>query len=131
MVSSTGIGPARMKAVRITVDAKAVRNWAQFAQLISYQGGIIQSQISGRVMPPGTDIDIVMGYGGAQNQLVRDIADYLWAYKSKHRVGILICYCSVLDQCWMAGTGQLGGRQIDEDEEIDDCPIKDEEKFRQ
>jgi hypothetical protein len=120
-----------VKAVRITVDGKAVRHWTEFAQLISYKGGMAQSQISGRVMPAGTEIDIVVGDGGAQNQLVRDIADYMWEDKPKHRVGILVCYCSVLDQCWLAGTGQLGGLQMDEDDEIDDCPIKDEEKFRQ
>jgi hypothetical protein len=131
MASSNGIGPARVRAVRITVDGKAVRHWTEFAQRISYEGGMAQSQISGRVMPPGTEIDIVVGDGGAQNQLVRDIADFMWDDKPKHRVGILVCYCSVLDQCWLAGTGQLGGLQIDEDEEIDDCPIKDEEKFRQ
>jgi hypothetical protein len=50
--------------------------------------------------------------------------------ENEKRVGILICYCSVLDQCWLAGGG---GRfdQIDHDKEVDGCPIAAGDQFQQ
>jgi hypothetical protein len=79
MATNNGIGPARVKGVRITVDGRAVKHWLELARLIGYEGQMIQSHISDRVMPSGTSIDMVMGEGGPDNQLVRDIADYMWA----------------------------------------------------
>jgi hypothetical protein len=84
MATNNGIGPARVKGVRITVDGRAVKHWLELARLIGYEGQMIQSHISDRVMPSGTSIDMVMGEGGPDNQLVRDIADYMWEAKAKH-----------------------------------------------
>jgi hypothetical protein len=42
----------------------------------------------------------------------------------------LICYCSVLDQCWLAG-GNGRFENVDPDEDRDDCPIAKEDQFQQ
>ena len=130
---NSGVGPARVKAMRVSVDGRAVKRWMDLLSAIGHQGGFVQTQTSGRVLPPGTQVDmLLMGHQGeAGRKTIQDIADYLWEEKAKHRIGILICYCSVLGDCWLAGTGQLGGINIDEDEQIGDCPIADSDKFRQ
>lgn len=46
----------------------------------------------------------------------------------KHAISIIVCYCSVLDDCWVSG---LGDTRIDADPASDDCPITPAERFTQ
>jgi hypothetical protein len=73
-----GTGPARVIALRVTVDGRAVKNWfgAQVA-LGGQAGGVVQSTLSRTVLPAGKDVMLVR-----PNHLTIDICD-----------------CSVLDDC--------------------------------
>lgn len=132
MATNNGVGPARVTAMKVTVDGRPVKYWRELLDAIGQRGDWAQSQISRRVLPPGTTVDMLIGGPGeGGRQLINGVADALWEDKAPHRVGILLCYCSVLDECWLAGIGQLGNLTVDEDEQIGDCPIADRDRFRQ
>jgi hypothetical protein len=132
-VSNTGIGPARVRAVRVTVDGRPVKVWAEVMRTIGYDGRYLQSQISGRVLSPGKEMMVVEVPKGdpAAQKLVDELGDALWSDHAPHKLGFLLCYCSVFDECWLAGTGNLGGVRVDDDEEISRCPIAASDKFLQ
>src|SRR5690242_9853410 len=52
-VSSTGVGPARVKRVRVTVDGHPVPAWNDMLAALGLPLHRVQAQLSGRVIPPG------------------------------------------------------------------------------
>jgi hypothetical protein len=132
VAENTGVGPARVKAVRVTVDGRARKHWAEVMQAIGYQGHFIQSQISRRVLQPGKPIEVLEAPKGEEGRQMFDLVTrYFVNDGAEHRIGMLICYCSVFDDCWMTAMGQVGDVKLDTDEIIDRCPIAENEKFYQ
>jgi hypothetical protein len=41
--------------------------------------------------------------------MFEEVTRYFWGEDAHHKVGMLLCYCSVFDECWLTGLGQLGG----------------------
>jgi hypothetical protein len=125
-VTNRGVGPARIKGVRVEVDGRPVKRWEDVLQglgLPPVGGG---STLNRRVIPPG---ETIKTYEVADDDAGRALFKKVFRDNEK-RVGILICYCSVLDQCWLAGGG---GRfeQIDHDQELDSCSIAAADQFQQ
>ena len=93
-VFNWGIGPGRVREVRLTYQGEPVTNWNEFLTAVelpdvAYQ----QSQIAGRTIPPGTDSELIF------RTRDRDAAIKLRSVSPD--VGIELCYCSVFDECWM------------------------------
>lgn len=93
-VFNWGIGPGRVRAVRLTYQGEPVTNWNEFLTAVelsdvSYQ----QSQIAGRTIPPGTDAELIFR--------TRDREAAVKLRSVSPDVGIELCYCSVFDECWM------------------------------
>jgi hypothetical protein len=125
VVSNVGIGPARVRAVRVTLDGHPVKAWRDLMSALGHPSDYGVSQVSARVLAPGQRVEAINAWdtdGGrrAFQHVFRE---------SEARLDILICYCSVLDQCWMAGGFKSWG--IDADREVDDCPIAAAERFEQ
>jgi hypothetical protein len=122
-VINSGTGPARIVAVRVTVDHHPAVRWedAQKAMGVNPEG-IIQSQLSNTVLPAGKDMTILRPFDEATTP--RFVADFLG---SKHDLTIAVYYCSVLDECWLVTTedqpAALGGPAA--------CPIAVTERFKQ
>jgi hypothetical protein len=124
-VTNQGTGPARVTAMRVVVDDVAVTTWDEVWKAAGYplkESGIT-SWISHAVIPPGKEIVIVRPLGVDLNPA---------RFKSllpghRQELHITLCYCSVLDDCWVTGAGfpldtfALGA--------LDDCPIKLSERF--
>jgi hypothetical protein len=129
---NTGTGPARVTAVRVTVDGRPVREWDDVMRAIGYPGGYAQSQISGRVLPPGSRVEMLDASKGDERRKMFDqVTRYFFNDSAEHRIGMLLCYCSVFDDCWMTAMGQTSGVKLDVDLEIGRCPIAENERFRQ
>jgi hypothetical protein len=129
---NTGIGPARVRAVRVTVDGRPVREWGDVMKAIGYPGGYSQSQISGRVLPPGSRVDILDASKGEERRKMFDqVTRYFFDDRAEHRIGLVLCYCSVLDDCWMTAIGQTGGLKVDVERELGRCPIVENDSFRE
>jgi hypothetical protein len=130
MASSNGIGPARVKAVRITVDGKAVRHWTEFASGSVTRGdGPIADQRTSDAA----------GYGDRHRGGATAERKTSWSGTSPTSCGRTSPNTGLASHLLLLGAGTVlagryrpvGGLQIDEDEEVDDCPIKDKEKFQQ
>lgn len=126
-VTNEGTGPARVTAMRVVVDGAAVTTWGDVQRAARYGvgEGLIQSWISRAIIPAGKRIEFVKAYPGERSQgkfheLLPD---------GKHELAVTVCYCSVLDDCWVASSGDpmLDGRAITSD----GCPITVAERFVQ
>jgi hypothetical protein len=126
-----GVGPARVKAVKVTVDGKPQRGWDDVFRALRYDGGYVQSQISGQVVSPGLEIDVLMAHPGDEGLKMFDLVTRsFFNDKAEHKLSMLICYCSVFDECWLTSLGHVG-MDVDEDAEIGRCPIAKDDQFRQ
>jgi hypothetical protein len=123
-VTNSGVGPARIKGVKVEVDGRPVKTWDDVLRGLGLQPTAGGSTINRRVIPPG---EVVEAYAVMDDDAGRAVFSKVFRENEK-RVGMLVCYCSVLDQCWLFGAG---GRfeNVDPDEEVDECPIASGDQF--
>jgi hypothetical protein len=120
-----GAGPARVKAVLVQVDGKTMRSWAEVIKAIGHQDpGYGYRNLVNRVLPPGAAVEIFTAYDTPDSHKMFD--DFLGKERGFR---MLVCYCSVLEECWIAARGTFPG-PIDGDRQIDRCPIAAGERFR-
>jgi hypothetical protein len=121
-VTNGGTGPARVVAVRVTVDGQPVKTWAAAQIALGGQpGGIVQSTLSHTVLPAGKELTMIRPFNDDKNA-----AFIALLLSSKHELTIDVCYCSVLDECWRLDENvpqPIGGP--------DDCPFPEAEQFKQ
>ena len=120
-----GVGPARVTAIRVQVGGKTVRTWGEVIQAFGHADrGYNYSTFDGRVLPAGAEAELFTAHDNPESHRMFD--DFL---ANRRGFGMLVCYCSVLDECWLAGRGALSG-PVDGDRPIDRCPIARDERFR-
>lgn len=109
--ANKGLGPARVRQVEITLGATRVASgWDEVFRF--FEVGIPQevsmSMLTGNTMLPGEEVRMLAASTEAEGGL--DIAS----------MGMNICYCSVLETCWLlAMPDLLDGRS--DTERIDRC----------
>lgn len=91
-IANKGVGPALIRSARVTLDGKPVRNWHEMLTALYGKGqfNFSQDQIGGRVLSAGEGVPVFVPKG--------DIAPRF--DKDRFRVGMEICYCSTLGDCW-------------------------------
>lgn len=118
-VYNWGIGPGRVKSVRVTYEGEPVRDWSEFMEAVELPDAPYQqSQIAGRTIPAGVDGELVFRTSD------RDAAIKLRSISSK--VEISLCYCSVFDECWMMPNILTEGPKS-----VKTCPDFSDEAFLQ
>lgn len=125
-VVNQGTGPARVTAMRVVVDGAPATTWSDVFKAAGYRDeGAIYSSISRAVIPPGKEIVFVRPNERPESQA--KFKDLLPG--GEHRLHVTMCYCSVLDDCWVASTSDpsLDDRTITRD----GCPITVAERFVQ
>jgi hypothetical protein len=92
LVENSGIGPARVEAVQLTVDGSPVPDWTGFFQALEVPtSAYTTSQLSGRVLLPGRPLEV----------LILNAPEMAAAtFERWDRVAVRTCYCSVYDECW-------------------------------
>ncbi|WDI32869.1 hypothetical protein PUV54_06620 [Hyphococcus flavus] len=98
-VSNRGIGPARIKSVKVTVDGEVQTNWYDIVGMVAEeeQFGISNIPIVGMVLSPDEDITAVsVGVPFASKETTEAFRDLV----RSGRANMQICYCSVFDECW-------------------------------
>jgi hypothetical protein len=133
VATSRGVGPVRMRAVKVTADGRPVRSWEELLRAIDLVGPYSQGQISGRVLSPGEDLTVISFPEGDEGlRRFEQFGHDVYNADAPHHVGILICYCSVLDDCWLAGSGKANtGVAFEDDVQVDRCRIAPQERFRE
>lgn len=91
---NSGIGPARIRWLRLRHDGAAVATWSELVDrvpLAEPRYGFQHSYLGGRVLPAGQQIEALLVPPGP-------LADSLAAHTD--RIAAEFCYCSVYDECW-------------------------------
>jgi hypothetical protein len=121
-VTNNGIGPARVRAVRMAVDGRAVKTWADLLVALGHKPEHFgYSTLKGAVIPPGQQVEAFTAH---DNEAGRALFAEVFR-NQEPRIAMLVCYCSVLDQCWLASNRD----DVDADREIDACPIAQADRF--
>jgi hypothetical protein len=102
-VENTGIGPAIIKSMTVTVDGRPTRNWNDVLRaLLGHDPGpFSNSTIAERALRPGDKVTVL---GLPHEDLPADF------WKSISRVSISICYASVFDEYWLVRDARIGGQ---------------------
>lgn len=103
-LENKGIGPAIIRHVIVTVDGQPVPNWYEALQKLAGPGKyhFSESTMSGHVLKAGEAIDILVPHDSDNGVLSPEKSGALWTTlnKARSRVGVEICYCSTLGDCW-------------------------------
>lgn len=112
-VLNKGVGPARVRGVRVWIDGRPQRNWdAALRTLGIPPHGYQNSTLHDNVLSPGEQVTWIRIADPARYLRFRD------AYRTRFAVDI--CYCSTLGDCWVSSYRASGDRP--EQQEVPQCP---------
>jgi hypothetical protein len=129
-LANKGVGPALIRHVVLTVDGEPAVDWDAamrhlFGARIQRPGRYSYSQgnISDRVLSAGEKLTFFIPHFDATQGDLRVAFD-----RDRSRIGVEICYCSTLGDCWtLAANARLSGRTI----ETRRCPTRSAVTFKQ
>jgi hypothetical protein len=122
VIYDKGLGPAIIRSVRVTVDGKPQRDWDQVvtAMGLKLSEPLKSSTIGSVVISPGEELHLL--------KFASD-ADFAQAAAASRPLEMHICYCSVLNDCWLMNdqekTPALRVR------EVESCPVDPAADFTQ
>lgn len=111
--TNVGVGPAKMRAMRLLIDGKPARDWSSAIAGVGGQvtEGASRDFIRGRVLSPG---ESVVAFRTTDS----DLARRLQATVVNPDSSIAFCYCSIFDECWLADSQ----RDLQHPEAVEECP---------
>jgi hypothetical protein len=124
-IANKGVGPALIRRVVVSLDGKPVKTWAEMLRAL-YGPGQYRFQedtISGRVFSAGETLSVfVPKFDESQRALAARFD------RDRFRVGIDLCYCSTLGDCWRLVSTPPNPSHTDD---VPRCPPSDESSFRE
>lgn len=130
-VENKGVGPAIVRHVKVTVDGQPMRDWHQALDKMLGPGrhSFAQSTISNHVLSAGESMSVLVPHGVDGKPLTPENPDplYLAMNEARGRVGVEICYCSTLGECWLL----RGDEKATSTTEIRTCPERSADTFEQ
>lgn len=119
-IANKGVGPAIVRSVRVEVDGKPVRNWAQVLERLRLQDPDHgYSSLAGLVLSAGEDMMYL-------KPSTRERFVELRQHAGK-RLRIKLCYCSALNECW---TTQTWGESLEDAQRVvAQCPTTGSDEF--
>ncbi|MCC5982380.1 MAG: hypothetical protein JJU26_11755 [Oceanicaulis sp.] len=115
VVANHGVGPAEIRAMRVMLDGEAITTFQEIFDRMGEASGTERSYsyVAGRIFAPG-EAAAVISVQGAE-----DVARLLRVIGSMQPE---LCYCSILNQCWLAREELY--------ESVAQCPDYGAEQFR-
>ncbi len=100
---NSGVGPTRVRSVRVAYQGRAVGDAGDLLRACctaaidtTREVNSVTSDVRGRVIAAGRHIDfLVLPPDSAQRALFRAFN------RARFDVDVRVCYCSVLDECWV------------------------------
>lgn len=121
-MSNAGIGPAKIKSFEIFWNGRAYASTAALMKdccgLTQADGMLGTSSVAGTVLRPGDSVPLIRFVQSDSNEASWN-AFRAQRFKLTHR----ICFCSVLDECWLTRPQALGDTQDLEPPRVDGCPV--------
>lgn len=130
-LDNKGVGPAIVRHAVVMVDGQPVPNWEQALQKMLGPGkhNLSQSTITGHVLSPGESMNILVPHNPDATPLTFDRANPLYTQMNdaRMRVGLEICYCSTLGECWTLHSDATRSSTV----ETSSCPAPSATSFQQ
>ena len=122
-LTNKGFGPAMIKAVVVTVDSVPIADWrGVMAALVPNDSiELTQSKITDVVISPQSEVQMIAVARGVQSDSVSGQVE---------RVGMRVCFCSIYDDCWWLLRPSFGGGTRWTFEEVKDCVVEENRRFR-
>jgi len=120
-LTNAGIGPARINAIRVTVDGKAYADWADVLAAMGSEllPSVGRNWALGRVLIPGEG---VYWLDVQDPELVRRISPL----SESERTRVELCYCSIFEQCWLSDSRASQRAPV----AVAECPDFGEQAFQ-
>jgi hypothetical protein len=103
-LDNKGVGPAIIRNVKVTVDGQPVRNWPEVLQKLEGPGHhkLSESNMGGHVLSAAESMKILVPHDDDNGPLTGDKPGPLRTAmdEGRRRIGVEICYCSTLGECW-------------------------------
>jgi len=115
VVTNQGVGPARIRSVETTLDGAVVKNWGEvFSALLGNpRVPYNRRSINRRVLPPEASVRIL----GINRAVAESIG------RNFNNLDMMLCYCSVYDECWKTKWRGFGV------EPVDTCELDEARQF--
>lgn len=125
-IDNQGTGPAHVTAMRVTIGGTPVKNWVEVQKAAGFTGEerLVRAGLDGRVLSAGKDYIVIKPANDESRTKLLELLP-----GGKHPISMLVCYCSVLDDCWITSLGIP--ENADRVFSRDACPIADAERFRE
>lgn len=119
--TNAGVGPAKMRTMRIVIDGEPIQDWAN---AVARLGGkltdnVNRNFISNRVLSPDEKVDSI-------HTDDPELARKFQAIMANPENHITFCYCSIFDECWAADSR----KDLQDPETVEECPDFGEAAFR-
>jgi len=100
-----GIGPARMRSIRMTLDGEVVRDWPELVLAVTGEPLVAWSSANanGTVFQAGETVEWFAMRGEQPLGLITGTHDAVTA----GRVRVEFCYCSVFSECWLRASDEM------------------------
>ena len=111
--TNVGVGPAKMRDLRLIINGESVRNWEHAVKQLggNTAAHVGRSFLNDRVLSPDETIALISTDD-------RDLARRFQAAIANPDNSITYCYCSIFDDCWLADSRQ----DVQNPEPVEQCP---------
>jgi hypothetical protein len=132
-VANKGVGPARIEHVVFTFDGKPLASWVDLhRQLFRADEAVnFSTSLLGRhIVSPGEELQVyALTDKSGQPMGVGDKSSPGFHFNAERlRVGIELCYCSTLDECWILTVQR---QQLPETTAVRRCPDSNARTFHE
>jgi len=119
-LTNAGVGPARMRSMRVLLLGEPLHDWHHAMQLVGEVGThrLGQSFVGRRVLIPGETINMV-------ETTDRVLVEKFLGTLAQPGNSITYCYCSIFDACWVLDSE----KDLQSPEPVEQCPEFGEEAF--
>jgi hypothetical protein len=132
VVDNKGAGPALVKHVVVTVDGEAMPTWNHVLQKLLGPGNhdFVKSDVASLILSPGETVHILTPYNeaGEPMKVGHEGSDGARLNEGRRRVGVEICYCSTLGDCWLLKAAEGADESR---EQTSHCPGPSSSSFQQ
>jgi len=120
-LSNVGVGPARMRGLRLIVDGESIHDWEHAVTLLDGKvtAQVARNFVSNRVISPDETVVMI-------STMDADLARRFQIAVANLNTSITYCYCSIFDECWLADSR----KDIQNPEPVDECPDFGDALFR-
>ena len=117
---NVGVGPAKVRGLRLEIDGQPIRDWAQAVNVLggNPDADVSRNFLGGRVLRPEERVDLI---STADADLARRFQRAI-ATRGNY---VSYCYCSIFDECWLADSRQ----DLQDPKPVAACPDFGEESF--